>query len=113
MVRLDWKKCFPLRGRVQIQDQPDLKLEVTFLGFTQIVGILHDQSFGLSLGNSARQLSDLKIGGHLVSHQAVVSRPEEDPGHLRITFCDYDGHAVVVMIPRAELEKLVTKSFNL
>lgn len=111
MLRNVWEFSFPLRGRIPIQDQPELKLEVTYLGYTQISGKLHQQDFELSLGKSAKKLFNLEIGGHLITHQCVISRPELNPNQLKITFCDHDGQAVPVMISRAELEKFVDEEY--
>ncbi len=111
MLRTIWDYSFPLRGKVPVDDHPSLSLEVTYLGYTQITGRLHEKDFEYSLGKSAKKLFNLEIGKHLVTHQGVITRPEEDPNHLRITFCDEAGTGLSVMISRAELEKFVDEEF--
>lgn len=104
-----WKILFPTRGSLKSISNPEVSLEISYLGFIRLVGTYNGDEICISTGLSAKQVFDILPGGVLEKCRFIVVRNRNESNVLRCLSCPGIGYPITVTFPRSPLETLVSE----
>lgn len=106
-----WITLFPLRGSIKSLSKPELTVEVSYLGYLSITGIVEEEEILICTGLTAQQVFDILPGETLSEGRVIMVRNLNEANVIRCVICPRIRTPFTLTFSRPQLEKLVAEEF--